>query len=156
MTKKLSILVSQDCETKSGRYQVSPREISVEFSNDESVGVIIGTLVDQFFDVLEVQRKYRQSPYKLNKPIKLQVAFESVELSCGERFTDTFEQGVRISGEKGIKKFAEFMVDLIAAVVKSKSGKRVNVKDILDEGYVRVTPRHVCDSTMGEFMSVAL
>jgi hypothetical protein len=157
MTKKLIVSVSQDCETKHGRYSVSAREISVEFSNEDSLGIVVGTLVDQFFDVVDVQRKYKRLPYKLNKPIQLSISFSddnaSFDADAG-KLRDQFTQGVRISGKGGIKNFASFMVDLLFAVVKSKSGTKIDVASILDDNYVRTTSRSVCDSPMGEFMTI--
>lgn len=157
MTKKLTILVSQDCETKHGQYSVSARELSVEFTNEDSVGIVLGDLVEQFFDVLNVQRKYKRSPYKLNKPIQLKVMFEDTNFSAGAHLKDTFEQGVLISGGTGVKRFAAFLVDLLYAAVKSKRSpqQRQNVTVMLDGNYVANCPRTLCDSTMETLLSVA-
>jgi hypothetical protein len=159
MSKKLTIFVSQDCETKSGRFSVSPRELSVEFVDADAVGVVVGDLVDQFFDVLDVQRKHKRCPFKLNHPIKLQVSYEDTSLdSIGSSLRDTFEQGVKIGGKLGVKNFAGFLVDLLTAVAKNKRPKdqRPNVVDIMKGDYVRTdTMRALCDASMEQFLSVA-
>lgn len=159
MSKKLTILVSQDCDTKCGRYSVSPRELSVEFIDADAVGVVIGDLVDQFFDVLDVQRRHKRCPFKLNHPIKLQVNYEDTALdSVGTSLRDTFEQGVKIGGKLGVKNFAGFLVDLLTAVAKNKRPKasRPNVVDIMNDNYVRTdTMRALCDSNMKQLLAVA-
>ena len=159
MSKKLTIFVSQDCETKSGRFIVSPRELSVEFVDADAVGIVIGDLVDQFFDVLDVQRRHKRCPYKLNKPINLKVCYEDTALdNVGSSLRDTFEQGVKISGKLAVKNFACFLVDLLTAVAKQKRPKasRPHVADIMSPDYVRTdTMRALCDSNMKQFLSVA-
>lgn len=159
MSKKLTLFVSQDCETKNGRFIVSPRELSVEFVDADAVGVVIGDLVDQFFDVLDVQRRYKRCPYKLNKPINLKVSFEDTALdNVGTALRDTFEEGVRIGGERGIKNFASYLVDMLTAVAKNKRPKtsRPNVVDIVSGDYVRMdNMRALCDSNMKQFLAVA-
>lgn len=159
MSKNLTIFVSQDCETKNGRFTVSPRELSVDFVDADAVGVVIGDLVDQFFDVLDVQRRHKRCPFKLNHPINLKVCYEDSALDdVGTSLRDTFEQGVKISGKLGVKNFAGFLVDLLTAVAKNKRPKseRPNVVDIMSDEYVRTdTMRALCDSDMKQFLAVA-
>jgi hypothetical protein len=65
---------------------------------------------------------------------------------------------VRISGERGIKNFACYLVDMLTAVAKQKRPKasRPNVVDITSGEYVRTdSMRALCDSTMKQFLSVA-
>jgi hypothetical protein len=159
MSKKLTLFVSQDCETKNGHYSVSPRELSVEFTDADAVGIVIGDLVDQFFDVLAIQRRHKRCPYKLNRPINLKVCYlDSALDDVGSSLRDEFEQGVKISGNLGVKNFACFLVDLLTAVAKNKRPRtsRPNVTDLMKVDYVRPdTMRSLCDSDMKQFLAVA-
>lgn len=149
--KKLTLIVSQDCETKQGAYSYSGKKFTVDFDNATTVGKVVGGLVDRFFDFIEVTKKAKQCPYKLSHPIQFNICYQDNDW-LNAKLSDETKIECRISNTRdknGENRMAVYLVDLLGVIAKSNQD-RPDLKQLVDNKRMSLTDagRALCDEKM--------
>jgi hypothetical protein len=155
--KKLTLTVSQDCETKQGQYKVEGKKVEVSFDSSHTVGQIAGAMVDRLFDYIEYTRSRKMCPFKLSHPVQISILYNDNEW-LGAKLTDTSVVNVRISNtvnKKGEQRLANELKDLLGLLMK-KNVASPTLQDIADTGRMSVNDagRVLCDMTMNKAITL--
>lgn len=149
--KKLTLSVSQDCETKQGHYSIEGKKIEVTFDSSHTVGQVVGGMIDRLFDYLEYTRSRKMCPFKLSHPVQFRILYNDNDW-IGTTLTDSTVVESKISNtvnRKGEQRLANDLKDLLGLILK-KNSQRPELVEILDNGRVSVNDagRKMCDLKM--------
>jgi hypothetical protein len=155
--KKLTLTVSQDCETKQGQYTIEGKKVEVTFDSSHTVGQIAGSMVDRLFDYIEYTRSRKMCPFKLSHPVQISILYNDNEW-LGANLTDKSVVDVRLSNtvnKKGEQRLASELKDLLGLLMK-KNITSPTLQDIADTGRMSVNDagRVMCDMTMTKAVSL--
>lgn len=155
--KKLTLTVSQDCETKQGQYTIEGKKVEVMFDSSHTVGQIAGAMIDRLFDYIDYTRSRKMCPFKLSHPVQISILYNDNQW-LGANLTDTSVVNVRLSNtvnKKGEQRLANELKDLLGLLMK-KNVASPTLQDIVDSGRMSVNDagRAMCDMKMSQAVSL--
>jgi hypothetical protein len=131
----LSLEISQNCQIKRSKkekngvtyewidnYCVSPYKMLLQSneSNTETLGKLLGGEIYKFFQLLQLQKDFKQNKFKLNKPINLKIDYWIDEKNYSLKVTNDIS--LKFSGENAPYNFASFLfASLLINVVKENN-----------------------------------
>lgn len=137
--KKLTLTVSQDCETKQGQHKVEGKKIEVQFDSSHTVGQVTGAMIDRLFDYIEYTRAHKMCPFKLSHPVQVSILYNDNEW-LGSKLTDKSVVDVRLSNtstKKGEQRLAAELKGLLGILLKNNSD-RPGLEEIAEKGRMSV------------------
>lgn len=143
-TFMLSLEISQNCQVnrsnkdKKGithkwveQYSVSPYKMLLQSdeSNKETLGKLLGNEIGKFFELLQLQKDFKQNKFKLNKPINLKIDFWVNEKNYSLKVTNDIS--LKFSGENAPYNFAKFLFASLLINIKKETS--YDIKKLLNE-----------------------
>lgn len=144
----LSLEISQNCQinrSKKGEkgidkaithrwvenYSVSPYKMLLQSdeNNTETLGKLLGNEIGKFFELLQLQKDFKQNKFKLNKPINLKIDFWVNEKNYSLKVTNDIS--LKFSGENAPFNFAKFLFASLLINIKKETS--YDIKKLLNE-----------------------
>ena len=141
------------------QHNVSPYSMQIEYQKGVSLGKLLGAEICKFFEMLQLQKDFKQTQFKLSKPINLEIDF----FANGEKYKieTTNEITLKFSGDYAPHNFAKFLFASLLLMTKEK--KEINAFNIrtdkkvipMSESSIN-SPKHLekvyqlCDSDISE------
>ncbi len=139
----LRLEISQNCKykktitEKDGRkvtqtldHKVSPYTMQIEYKQGVSIGKLIGTEIQKFFKLLQLQKDFKQVPFKLSQPIDLKITYFVNGESYNIKTTNDIK--LKFSGDYAPNKFAKFLFSSLLELTKTKT-KEIDAMDIFND-----------------------
>jgi hypothetical protein len=125
ITEKDGTKVTQTLEHK-----VSPYTMQIEYKQGVSIGKLIGTEIYNFFKLLQLQKDFKQVPFKLSQPINLKITYFVNGESYNIKTTNDIK--LKFSGDYAPNKFAQFLFTSLVSLTNKKPNE-INAKGIFDD-----------------------
>lgn len=153
--KKLTLTISQDCETKQGQHKIEGKKVTVQFDSSMTVGQVVGAMVDRLFDYIEFAKRRKMLPFKLNHPIQFSILYQDNDW-LRSKLTDISVIESRISNtinKKGEQRLANDLKELLGLIMKDSMDRR-DLLTIADDGRLSVDAagRLMCDTKMSKVL----
>jgi hypothetical protein len=116
--------------TQTLQHNVSPYTMQIEYKQGVSIGKLIGVEIYNFFKLLQLQKDFKQVPFKLSQPINLKITYFVNGESYNIKTTNDIK--LKFSGDYAPNKFAKFLFCSLLELTKTNR-KELNAMDIFDD-----------------------
>ena len=100
--------------------------MKLEYQKGVSLGKLLGAEISKFFETLQLQKDFKQTQFKLSKPINLEIDF----FANGEKYKIETRNDItlKFSGDYAPHNFAKFLFASLLLITKER--KELNAFDI--------------------------